>query len=167
MKGLGSFFVAVALLIGVPCCFAIVVDGPGHGPRVVGVIVAFILGIVGLICHAAGKPDARAIEKQELRTGKAKKCPFCAETIKTEAKVCRFCGRDVPSSQLTTVATETPLTAPASVSEQPRGAALRHEHAPSAFIEGFDRGTANFSVARSSAGRAIHDRSVANDVRQR
>ena len=23
-------------------------------------------------------------------------CPFCAETIKREAKVCRHCGRDIP-----------------------------------------------------------------------
>lgn len=31
----------------------------------------------------------------ELPSQSTKKCPFCAETIKAEAKVCRFCGRDL------------------------------------------------------------------------
>jgi hypothetical protein len=29
--------------------------------------------------------------------GPSRDCPFCAETIKAAAKVCRFCGRDLPS----------------------------------------------------------------------
>jgi hypothetical protein len=32
-------------------------------------------------------------------TGRTRRCPFCAEFIQEAATVCRYCGRDVPSSE--------------------------------------------------------------------
>lgn len=38
----------------------------------------------------------RTLQRAEVDDGDTRKCPFCAELIKAEAKVCRFCGRELP-----------------------------------------------------------------------
>lgn len=41
------------------------------------------------------KADAKTLEVEALADG-GRKCPHCAEVVKSEAKVCRFCQRDLP-----------------------------------------------------------------------
>jgi hypothetical protein len=62
-------------------------------------IVAFIVGVlmgpIAVLLALASSIDKSGLERQKLADG-MQKCPFCAEFIKVEAVVCRYCGRDLP-----------------------------------------------------------------------
>lgn len=58
-------------------------------------IYGFLIWPVALTHAIVSPPNVKQQETAALARGDTRKCPFCAELIKSEAIVCRYCNRDV------------------------------------------------------------------------
>lgn len=100
-------WIALAFLVG---AFAARKGRSGGGYGLLALLISPLLAFV--IVLALGTNRA-GIETRAVESGSMRKCPFCAELVKAEATVCRYCRSTLPP-----VVPTAPAKAPAPTADE-------------------------------------------------
>ena len=84
--------IILALFLGLIPAFIAKNKGRSFGVWYVYGALLFIVALIHSLLISK-RPENKS--EADLKEEGLKKCPYCAEYIKAEAKVCRFCGKDL------------------------------------------------------------------------
>ena len=81
----------IAIVLWIICIPLSAQEGSRKGRKRQGVVLGVLLGPIGLLIIKLSPVD----EAGAIASGTLRKCPACAEIVKAEASVCRYCGREL------------------------------------------------------------------------
>lgn len=61
-----------------------------------GLLALLISPLIAFIVVLALGPNREGIESDAISSGAMRKCPHCAELVKAEANLCRYCHSELP-----------------------------------------------------------------------
>ncbi len=67
--------------------------------RPAGCLPVLVLGPFSLLLIAAGPANHVAYERQPAPRGELKTCRHCTRLVRADARVCRYCGQDLPQDR--------------------------------------------------------------------
>lgn len=91
-RGRRGWLFTLGVLVGGPAA-AMLASSAGAG-GLWAAITAFLVPLVGLMLASSVASGDEVAAREGSYRG-LRKCPHCAESIKAEARVCKYCGRDV------------------------------------------------------------------------